>query len=76
MWIMVVKIQHEDINVPHFTGDQEAKVVHASKEGKTTKVFPAMEWLGRHVFSYNGEGRADGAELWILQHYQILQFEW
>jgi len=25
--------------------DQEAKVVYASKDSKTTKVFPALEWL-------------------------------
>ena len=25
--------------------DQEAKVVYTSKDSKTTKVFPALEWL-------------------------------
>jgi len=25
--------------------DQEGKVVYTSKDGKTTKVFPALEWL-------------------------------
>ncbi len=25
--------------------DQEGKVVYTSKNGKTTKVFPALEWL-------------------------------
>ena len=32
--------------------DQEAKVVYTSKDGKATKVFDALEWLGRHVFSH------------------------
>ena len=43
MWIMVVKIQHEDINVPHFTGDQEAKVVYASKDGKSNRLFAGKD---------------------------------
>jgi hypothetical protein len=25
--------------------DQEGKVVYAAKDGKSTKVFPALEWL-------------------------------
>ena len=31
--------------------DQVGKVVYASKDGRTIKVFPAMEWIARNVFS-------------------------
>jgi hypothetical protein len=29
--------------------DQEGKVVYTSKDGKPSKVFPAMEWLARYI---------------------------
>jgi hypothetical protein len=32
--------------------DQEGKVVYAAKDGKSVKVFPAMEWLASHVFAH------------------------
>jgi hypothetical protein len=53
--------------------DQEGKVVYTSKDGRTSKSFPALEWLAT-VCSHipNGENRWCGIA--ILQHYQNPQF--
>ena len=37
--------------------DQEAKAVYASKDGKTSKIFPTLEWIATMV-TYPEQGRA------------------
>jgi hypothetical protein len=54
--------------------DQERKIVYTSKDGRTSKNFPALELLAAHlrpsvyVFPHSEQGRVNGMVLQISEH--------